>query len=781
MTQDITGNRQVAKNLIYNSITFVINFVIAFFFTPYLIRVVGKEVYGFFPLVNNMIGYTSIITSAVGSMASRFITMRIYANDYTDANRYLNAMWVANLFLSCVFTILGIVAVLFLDNILSIPTNLLSDVRWLFGLGLLSIILGLLTGYLSIPTYVKNRIDLSSLISLVVIIIRILIIVALFALFRPSIVYMSLSALIAAIVGVVLNYELKIKLLPELEISPRKFFNFSYVKILVSSGIWNSFTQLSNTLLTQLDLVITNIFIGAAVTGDFAIAKTAPNMILQLLVMISSTFIAQFNILYAKGEIDQVVIETRKSMAIIGMIISIPIGFLAVFSDCFYNLWVPGQNTPLLYNLTILTVIPIVLGGSINPVFHLFAITNKLKIPSIVVFIAGVLQIIVVFILLKTTSLGVWAIVIVSAVQSIIRNSIFTPIYGAYVLNKPWYTFYPTLLRGIASVLTVIIVGYVLKLLIIVDTWFLFFFVGIVVCVLSFFVNSYVVLSKSERKYIFSLILNNLNRRRIRKIFNKWTMFLIIAIFSIITILPYIMFNGKKVHLSFDDVSICMKDLVRDSAKYNSIFQQPFLSELQKIHESTGAKFTLYVYENDSDYEISQFPQKFADEFDSNSEWLKIGYHAMSPSISKDSISKSSIFIPSFHRADSILTTKFRHAKSKILRLHYFHATQEEVAFLVSKGITTLLAADDERISYSLSEYENSELISNECFQKNGMTYISTDHRCERDNTILGLLRNANDEYVVIFTHEWAYEGSVRRKYNFMIKYLSWYNVIFEN
>ena len=81
MSLEFTGNKQIAKNLIYNTISFVINFVIAFFFTPYLIRVVGKEAYGFFPLVNNMIGYTSIITTAVGSMAGRFITMRIYKDD----------------------------------------------------------------------------------------------------------------------------------------------------------------------------------------------------------------------------------------------------------------------------------------------------------------------------------------------------------------------------------------------------------------------------------------------------------------------------------------------------------------------------------------------------------------------------------------------------------------------------------------------------------------------------------------------------------------------------
>lgn len=224
-----------------------------------------------------------------------------------------------------------------------------------------------------------------------------------------------------------------------------------------------------------------------------------------------------------------------------------------------------------------------------------------------------------------------------------------------------------------------------------------------------------------------------------------------------------------------------MKALTCDSSKYNSIFDHPFLGELKELHNSTGAKFTLFVYEQDGDYTISKFPDRFAEEFNQSADWLKIGYHAMSPSISRDSIEMKTVFIPSFDRVDSILTTKFKRAKSSIIRLHYFHATQEEVKHLRDKGISTLLAADDDRISYSLSESENSKLIKNETLEKNGMMYISTDHRVERDNTMMGLIKNAADDEFVIFTHEWAYAGTVHYAYNFMVHILSFLSCKFQN
>lgn len=510
MANNISNNRQIAKNLFYNGSTFVINFIISFFFTPYLIKTVGKEAYSFFPLVNNIIGYSSILTTAVGSMAGRFITMRIYRDDMEGANEYLNSMWVANLLLSVIFTILSVFCVVYIGDILTVPEYLLGDVRWLFGLGLFSLVLGLLTGYYGLATYVRNRVDLESSRNLICNFIRIGAIFLLFWMFKPSIVYMSLSAVISGLVLLVFNYNFKRKLLPELTISPKRYFSWKKVMELSSSGIWNSVNQLSNMLLYQLDLLITNIFISAAATGDYAIAKTAPTLILSLLSMLSGTFTALFNILYAKGQMDQVVREIRKSMVTVGMLIGLPIGFLCVFSDVFYTLWVPGQDVEMLKWMTIITVLPMICGGSINPIFGIFSVTNKLKIPSLVVLGAGLLQTLVIFILLKTTSLGIWAIVGVSALQGFIRNSLFSPSYGAICLGKKWTTFFPTMFRGIAGVLVVILIGVLYRHFFYVDSWITFFLAGAIVCGLSLIANSMVMLKKSERAYLVNTVKNKL-------------------------------------------------------------------------------------------------------------------------------------------------------------------------------------------------------------------------------------------------------------------------------
>lgn len=499
-------NRQVARNLVFNCISFAVNFGISLLLTPYIIRSVGKEAYGFIPLVNSIIGYSEIISAAIGSMAGRFITMKIYRNDIEGANVYFTSVWVANLFLSAFFTILAAIGIIYLDKFLSIPQILLNDVRWLFGLVSASMIIGLTTGLLGLPTYIKNRVDLSSARNVISNIARVAVITALFVFFKPSIKYIGFAALAAVMTSFFLNLRLKQKLLPELKINPPRYYRKSAVFELTKSGVWNSVNQLSNVLLYQLDLLITNVFIGVAVAGDYSIAKVMPGFILSFLAMLSGTFVPHFNILHAKGEKKEMIQEIKKSMIVVSMIIALPIGFLLAYGDVFFNLWVPGQNISLLYKMTIITLLPMILGGSVNPIFGVFTTTNKLKIPSLVLLFCGIAQTIITVLLLKFTSLGIWAIIIVAAIQSGLRNGLFTPMYGAASLEQPLWVFYPTVLKGIVAMSIVAVIGLFLKSLFLTQSWLSFTIAGIITCLIASIINLFVLMTKKERCYLVSLI-----------------------------------------------------------------------------------------------------------------------------------------------------------------------------------------------------------------------------------------------------------------------------------
>lgn len=506
-------NRQLSRNMIFNILLFVINLGISFFLTPYIVNNIGREAYGFIPLINNMIGYTSIITTAVGSMAGRFITMRLYQGDHEGASYYFNSVFLANLVLSALFTILSIITICYLPLILNIPDYLLSDVKWLFAFTALSMLLGLSTGILACGCYIKNKIDVSVSCSLIQNAVRVGLILLLFACLRPSIVYLSLSAFISALLGVYYNFKFKHDYLPEIPIKPKRYFSWQKLKEVTFSGIWNSVNQLSNLLLYQLDLLITNIFISAAATGEYSLSKTMPSLVLSFLASLSGSFYPKFNILYAEGKKTELYALVRKSIKIVGLFVSIAIGLLIVFSDAFYSLWVPGEDANNLHWLTIVTVTPMIFGGSINPVFGLFATANKLRVPSLVLLAAGLLNTLVIFILLKTTDLGIWAIALTSAVQGGLRNALFTPIYGAKCIGQKWNALFPSMFKAICGLGIVVGVGFATKTFMPTDNWVNLFVTMACVAGIAALLNLTVIFNKSERYYLKSIILSKIKRK----------------------------------------------------------------------------------------------------------------------------------------------------------------------------------------------------------------------------------------------------------------------------
>lgn len=91
------------------------------------------------------------------------------------------------------------------------------------------------------------------------------------------------------------------------------------------------------------------------------------------------------------------------------------------------------QDPDQLYILALLNVGTLFVSASIQVLYHVFLITKRVKLNSMVIVGSGVLTVATVFVLLETTNLGMYAIVGVSMVYGILRNLIFTPLYCAPV------------------------------------------------------------------------------------------------------------------------------------------------------------------------------------------------------------------------------------------------------------------------------------------------------------------------------------------------------------
>lgn len=247
--------------------------------------------------------------------------------------------------------------------------------------------------------------------------------------------------------------------------------------------------------------------------------------------------------------------------------------------------------------------------------------------------------------------------------------------------------------------------------------------------------------------------------------------------------------NGKYMHISFDDVYACLKDITDNG--YNSIFENSFFADLKKLHDEYGAVFTLNcfnTYSKDSGYDISNLPERYSAEFKANSDWLKFAFHAEND---KTQYTASNVSGRVNHNAEQIKVSykKFTDAIMKatgnnkssidtVTRLGFFTGSAECTQAITNceYGITGLLAADDERVSYYFDNDLNNYIIANNDYYDSDrdLRLIRTQTRLESvkdTSAALEKLKSYSGNMIEIFTHEQEYKDNV---INRLRSYVEW-------
>lgn len=135
-------------------------------------------------------------------------------------------------------------------------------------------------------------------------------------------------------------------------------------------------------------------------------------------------------------------------------------GFFALGKE-YYLLWIPKQDIELVWALTVLTILGSLIEGAVFPLYYIYTLTVKNKVPCIVTISGGLLNVIGMFVLIKATSLGPFAIVLTTTVIMTVINLIFNPLYMTKCLDLKPLEFYPSLIKHIASciAMTVVFLG----------------------------------------------------------------------------------------------------------------------------------------------------------------------------------------------------------------------------------------------------------------------------------------------------------------------------------
>ena len=86
---------------------------------------------------------------------------------------------------------------------------------------------------------------------------------------------------------------------------------------------------------------------------------------------------------------------------------------------------------------------------------------------------------------------------------------------------------------------------------------------------------------------------------------------------------------ADRYRLSIDDNIWFLKDISANSLKYKSIFENPYLGFLKKVHDQFGTKIHLNLFYQTEGFNLSQMTDKYKSEWKDNAGWIRLSFHAL--------------------------------------------------------------------------------------------------------------------------------------------------------
>ncbi len=489
-------------------LAFIINVGINFKLTPYIIARLGTESYGFIGLANDFVNYAGILTMALNTMSSRFISVEYHRGNRKKAQTYINSVLIANLFLSALVVLAAVFIVWKLEYIINIPKGLTFDVKITFSLVFINYILGICISVLNCAPYVKNRMDKIYIRNAVSYVIKLIITIALITIFDIRIFFISLTSVICTAYLGAASFIIMKKLMPEIKFSLRDF-KWSAIKEILSGGVWMSLLSLSNLMLSGLNSLLTNKFISVVATGYLSASKTVPNYIGQLGQQLGQVFSPQITALYSRGEKDKLIFESKKAIRIMALIMTVPIAGFIVFGGEFYTLWLENytqEEISLIQTLSVISTMPYLFNAYAYPLIQINTALNKVRTPVLATFFIGIANVLIVIPFGFANKLTLILLTIFGSVFMSARLIIFQPIYAAKILKVKKSTFYSIIFKCYFVFMVTLISIYFIKKLFTVTSWLSFLLAAGICGIFGFLIVFLLIFNKNEYKTVASLI-----------------------------------------------------------------------------------------------------------------------------------------------------------------------------------------------------------------------------------------------------------------------------------
>lgn len=453
---------------------YIVGFAISFFLSPFIIKNVGKEAYGFYSLAITLMMYLNYFTSSLNMMGSRFVAVAYFSGDKKKTTEYFSSIFWSNIF---IIGIMFIPAILLISNVgvlLNISPELLGDVKIILGVLFGATCVDLISTNLYIPFYLNNKIYIDSLGGIVANIVQGMVIVVFFALFPARITYIAVGRICWSIVLVLIRLIYFITSNTGLCFSITGFSKQHSIR-LVKASVYNSVSSLSLVLVDGINYVVINRAYGPEIMGIYAIAKLIPACIISVINALVGAMRPKLTMTLTQKSRKELAFEVHSLMKVIIVVgVTVSTGVFTLSSH-FYSLWAPEQNSIELSMWTNYIMIPVFAVLPAFCYYSVLVILNELKEYAKSIFIFICLDLIGIMVALVMNNNNPLIIVLLTEAMETIRLGIIITKVLAKKLHEQASGFARYIIEYIVLVVVFCAIFSCVEKHLYIDSWALFF------------------------------------------------------------------------------------------------------------------------------------------------------------------------------------------------------------------------------------------------------------------------------------------------------------------
>lgn len=504
---------RTARNIVVNLLATGTEIVLGLVLTRFLIFRLGAELYGVFPLSQQVVRYFQAIPVVLNTSARRYLTIDVARKDFENARKTFTTTFTSIFFVvGFLFFPAGLIFSYFAPQILETPEGQDWPTRIIFAVTVTTFCLVNLGTFFLATAFTRNRLDIRYWLRIMRNVLRTFIMMALIGLAGWQLGGISTGVIAGGVAFFFMSIFTWKKLFPNLKLS-RKFFDKERLKETTSMSGWLVFNSVGRILMRNVDLLMANLILGTTATGRYGSILIIITGLHSLGVVLTGLFSPLVYEKYGKDDFQGIHKMLKSAIRLQGAIMAYPLGFIVGVSPYLMKIWLGDDFVSLAPTLSLLIVPQIVILAS-SLMVPILTSHNKITIPAFATFSMGIVNVILSYILLQPeTGLGLLGLPISMGIVALIRNLGFLPVYCSHLMKQSWYSYLLPLFRSVIGFIFAYLITYGILYFYTPSGWFDLVLVGVLTGIGYLIIAPFTLLTGSDRRVLIRLATSLKNRR----------------------------------------------------------------------------------------------------------------------------------------------------------------------------------------------------------------------------------------------------------------------------